>query len=139
MRAAGGSHSPTSSSYAQGIPLLALHPRPDDNDDANDEMAEEKVGHDVENELHSPASNDSRAMGGHAPEKVLKHSHDADMAMKAFVGFEGETLVLDEATNRRLLRKIDLNVMPVLPSWPFHEMREQCLTFWSSCFALFMA
>ena len=119
MRAAGGSHSPASSSYAQGIPLLALHPRPDD----NDEMAEEKVGHDVENELHSPASNDSRGMGGHAPEKVLKHSHDADMAMKAFVGFEGETLVLDEATNRRLLRKIDLNVMPVLLSRAYFEMR----------------
>ena len=130
MRAAGGSHSSASSSHAQGIPLLALHPQfnNDDDEDKDDDdgMADEKVLHDVENKLDSPVSTNSRGMGGHAPEKVLKHSHDADMAMKAFVGFEGETLVLDEATNRRLLRKIDLNVMPVLLSWPFFAIEGAC-------------
>ena len=35
-------------------------------------------------------------------------------AMKAFIGHEGERLVLDEETNRKLLRKIDLNIMPVV-------------------------
>lgn len=45
------------------------------------------------------------------PTKILKHSHDADEAMKAFA--DGEAEVLDEATNRRLLRRIDLHIMPV--------------------------
>lgn len=51
--------------------------------------------------------------GSGALEKVLKHAHDADEAMKAFEGHEGEAIVIDEATNRRLLGKIDLNIMPV--------------------------
>ena len=45
--------------------------------------------------------------------EILKHSHDADEAMKAFMSHEGPVLELDEATNRRLLRKIDWNLMPV--------------------------
>ena len=49
--------------------------------------------------------------GAAPPGQVLKHSHDADEAMKAFA--DGEIEVLDEATNRRLLRKIDLHIMPV--------------------------
>ncbi len=51
---------------------------------------------------------------GAPPSKVLKHSHDADEAMKAFEGHEGQMLVLDEVTNKRLLRMIDLNIMPLL-------------------------
>lgn len=43
---------------------------------------------------------------------IIEHSHDADEAMKAFMGHEGETLLLDDATNKRLLRRIDLNLMP---------------------------
>lgn len=50
---------------------------------------------------------------GEVSEKVLKHAHDADEAMKAFVGHEGEVIRLAEATNKRLLRKIDMNLMPV--------------------------
>ena len=46
------------------------------------------------------------------PAQVVKHATDADEAMKAFEGHDGELLVLDEATNRRLLRKIDLNILP---------------------------
>ena len=44
---------------------------------------------------------------------ILKHSHDADEAMKAFEGQEGR-IEIDEATNRRLLRIIDLRLMPLL-------------------------
>lgn len=51
--------------------------------------------------------------GSGPPERVLKHANDADEAMKAFEGHEGEVLVLDGATNRRLLSKIDRNIMPV--------------------------
>ena len=50
---------------------------------------------------------------GEVPEKILKHSHDADEAMKAFAGHEGEIIQMDDETNRRLLRKIDFNLMPV--------------------------
>lgn len=50
---------------------------------------------------------------GDVPENILKHSHDADEAMKAFAGHEGEVIHIDEETNRRLLRKIDWNLMPV--------------------------
>jgi hypothetical protein len=49
----------------------------------------------------------------------IKHAIDPDEAMKAFEGHEGEVLVLDTATNKRLLRKIDLYLMPVR-SCPLH-------------------
>ena len=55
----------------------------------------------------------SPELTGHASPKIVKHAKDADEAMKAFAGHEGEVLVLDEETNKRLLRKIDLNLMPV--------------------------
>ena len=51
--------------------------------------------------------------GSAVPEKILKHSKDADEAMKAFEGHEGEIIILDEATNKRLLRIIDWNILPV--------------------------
>ncbi|KAI9878358.1 MAG: hypothetical protein M1830_001139 [Pleopsidium flavum] len=51
---------------------------------------------------------------GEVSEKVLKHANDADEAMKAFAGHEGEVIQLDEATNKRLLRRIDMNLMPLL-------------------------
>ena len=47
-------------------------------------------------------------------EKLLEHSHDADEAMKAFAGHEGQVVTLDKATNRRLLRIIDWHLMPIM-------------------------
>ena len=64
----------------------------------------------AEKDGHVP---DSSSVKGKVSEKLLKHSHDADAAMKAFEGFEGETIELTEETNKRLLRKIDLHLMPV--------------------------
>jgi ACS family allantoate permease-like MFS transporter len=46
--------------------------------------------------------------------KIMKHSHDADEAMKAFQGTEGQVITIDEATNRRLLRIIDWHMMPLM-------------------------
>lgn len=46
-------------------------------------------------------------------EGIFHHKIDADEALQAFAGHEGEYVEIDEATNRRLLRKIDLNIMPV--------------------------
>lgn len=50
--------------------------------------------------------------GSIVAEQILLHSHDADVAMKALEGF-GADVEIDEATNKRLLRKIDWNLMPV--------------------------
>lgn len=71
-------------------------------------MSDEKMTSYPEMEKETIAVDD-----GAPPAKVLQHANDADEAMKAFEGHEGEVLVLDEATNKRLLRKIDLNIMPV--------------------------
>jgi len=46
-------------------------------------------------------------------EKILKHSKDGDEALKALALEGGERLVLDKETERRLLRKIDFNLLPV--------------------------
>jgi ACS family allantoate permease-like MFS transporter len=45
-------------------------------------------------------------------EAILKHSNDADEAMKAFAN--GEIVVIDDETNKRLLRQIDWHIMPIL-------------------------
>lgn len=50
---------------------------------------------------------------GAPPAQVVEHVDDADEAMKAFDGHDGQSLILDEATNKRLLRKIDRNILPV--------------------------
>jgi MFS transporter, ACS family, allantoate permease len=47
-----------------------------------------------------------------AAQKVFEHSHDADEAMKAFES--GEIIEIDEATNKRLLRTIDLHLLPLM-------------------------
>ena len=80
-------------------------------------MAEEKVveyPHEKK-EAVTPIELENAAVrsGSGPPETVLKHANDADEAMKAFEGHEGEILVLDGATNKRLLNRIDRNIMPV--------------------------
>lgn len=48
-------------------------------------------------------------------DKLVKHTHtDGDEAMKAFDELQGEAIELDDATNRRLLRRIDLHIMPIM-------------------------
>lgn len=44
---------------------------------------------------------------------LLKHSHDADAAMKAFEGMEGQMVELTEEKSKALLKKIDWHLMPV--------------------------
>ncbi|KAH8695994.1 putative MFS allantoate transporter [Talaromyces proteolyticus] len=50
----------------------------------------------------------------HIDSQIIKHSHDADEALKAFQGIEGQVITVDEATNRRLLRTIDWHLMPIM-------------------------
>ena len=63
-------------------------------------------------------SQDAIRSGSAVPEKILKHSHDADAALKALAGYEGTVIEMDEATNKRLLRKIDMHLMPVSNTIP---------------------
>lgn len=46
--------------------------------------------------------------------KLQKHAHDADEAMKAIGELHGETITIDEETNKRLLRRIDWHIMPIM-------------------------
>ncbi|KAK6430813.1 Allantoate permease [Oleoguttula sp. CCFEE 5521] len=74
----------------------------------------EKRSIDPEVEKGLPAPLADAIRRGSVPEDILKHSHDADEALKAFASHDGQVLQLDEATNRRLLRKIDWNLMPIM-------------------------
>jgi MFS transporter, ACS family, allantoate permease len=60
----------------------------------------------------SPVNLKERRRTSVAAEKILKHSHDADEAMKAFES--GEIIEIDQATNKRLLKIIDQNLMPLM-------------------------
>jgi len=61
------------------------------------------------------APTESRAVG----EEILKHEIDADEALQVVTGQDAVTLQLDADTERRLLRKIDWNLMPVLLRFMF--------------------
>lgn len=69
-------------------------------------MADEKI-----NPFPTIDQTASTTIDGAPPIKHLKHTHDADEALKVFEG--QDVIELDEATNKRLLRKIDANIMPV--------------------------
>lgn len=68
-------------------------------------MSEGKV--EEAEQVQSPLNLDKIEKG-----KLFKHDIDADEALKAVTGADGN-IHIDEETNRRLLRKIDLNLMPV--------------------------
>jgi MFS transporter, ACS family, allantoate permease len=65
----------------------------------------------VEKDLPEPLAEAIKQ--GQVPDKILQHSHDADEALKAFASMEGQVIHLDEATSKRILRKIDFNLIPV--------------------------
>lgn len=77
------------------------------------ESRDEKHSLDPEVEKQLPPQLADAIRSGSVPENILKHSHDADEAMKAFAGHEGQIIDIDEATNKRLLRRIDWNLIPV--------------------------
>jgi ACS family allantoate permease-like MFS transporter len=47
------------------------------------------------------------------PRFIHADVNDGDIALKAFAGHEGETIVMTPEVERALLRKIDWNLMPV--------------------------
>lgn len=66
-------------------------------------MAEEKVS--------PPVTDVEKDASKHVDPTLEKHAHDADEAMKAM---EGESVTIDETTNKRLLRIIDWHLMPIM-------------------------
>lgn len=52
---------------------------------------------------------------GEVINEMLKHANpnDGDEALKAFQGHDGEEIVMTPEMEKKLLRKIDLNLMPV--------------------------
>jgi MFS transporter, ACS family, DAL5 transporter family protein len=48
------------------------------------------------------------------PDGRILNPDDADEAMKAFAGLEGQVITIDAETNRRLLRIIDWHMMPLM-------------------------
>ena len=56
---------------------------------------------------------DKESISATHQETTVHHAQDADEAWKVFAGLDPATIVVDEATNKRLLRKIDLMLMPV--------------------------
>jgi ACS family allantoate permease-like MFS transporter len=78
-------------------------------------MSEKRASIDLEKDSEIPGiTEDDIRSGSVVPEQILKHSHDADEALKAFANHKGPVLHIDEATNKRLLRRIDLHLMPLL-------------------------
>lgn len=67
---------------------------------------------DLEKDLPAPLADAIR--NGSIDKTILQHADDADEALKAFMSHQGEVIELDEATNKRLLRRIDWNLMPVM-------------------------
>jgi len=76
-------------------------------------MDPEKHSLDMEGDRKVPDPLADAFRNGSLDKKILEHSHDADEAMKAFQGAEGQVIEIDAATNKRLLRRIDWNLMPV--------------------------
>jgi ACS family allantoate permease-like MFS transporter len=88
-------------------------------------MADMEKTHDASSEDPEKAMELSRKTTyGEGETKATRFKHadpnDGDEALKAFVGHEGETIVLTPELERKLLRKIDLNLMPVcLAQYPY--------------------
>lgn len=51
---------------------------------------------------------------GYSNKAILKHSDDADEAMKVFADLGDQPIVLTEETNKRLLKIIDWHLMPLM-------------------------
>jgi len=66
---------------------------------------------DAEKELPAPLADAIRNRS--VDKNILQHAGDGDEALKIFMSHPGQVIELDEATNKRLLRKIDWNLMPV--------------------------
>ncbi|KAL8744738.1 MAG: hypothetical protein Q9184_007961, partial [Pyrenodesmia sp. 2 TL-2023] len=90
-------------------------------------MADEKIKHASTPDMENKSTGQDRRRS--VPGKAAKHANDADEAMKAFAGHEGEVLEMDEATGKRLLKKIDLHLMPGKQSQSIDRLPETTLSY----------
>lgn len=82
---------------------------------------------DMEEKVHDVSGQDPEKVAelsrnntyGEGDIRITKFKHtdpkDGDEALKAFEGHDGETIILTPEVERKLLRKIDMNLMPVSP------------------------
>lgn len=75
---------------------------------------EKNTTHDVEKSSPPQDVADAIRSGSVVDGKILEHANDGDEALKAFMEAQGQVIEIDEATNKRLLRKIDWNLMPIM-------------------------
>lgn len=68
----------------------------------------------VEKTVGASTAVDVEQRAKHVDPTLEKHAHDADEAMKAFEDLHGEAIELDQPTNRRLLKTIDWQMMPIM-------------------------
>jgi ACS family allantoate permease-like MFS transporter len=102
-------------------------------------MDPEKHSYDPEGDAKIPEPVADAIRNGSLDKKILEHSNDADEAMKAFQGAEGQVIEIDAATNKRLLRKIDWNLMPVYATVKAYSYMCSLLTISARSCALYMA
>lgn len=88
-------------------------------DDLDMEKGNEKGVQSTEAVVGLAVSKEAIGTGSVDAATVLKHAIDGDEALKAFANHQGTVIHIDEATNKRLLRKIDLHLMPV--RWSFSK------------------
>lgn len=102
---------------------LSSHPPGHQDHDIEKENFEEKKT--VSAIAGLPLVEDAIRNGSVNPETILKHAVDGDEALKAFANYQGSIIHIDEATNKRLLRKIDINLMPVCLEFLFCDFWEK--------------
>lgn len=77
-------------------------------------MADEKNSSPLHSSIEGEAIGKEIGSGlGQITVADVREIKDADEAMRAFADYDGAGEVIDEATSRRLLRKIDMRIMPV--------------------------
>src|SRR5687768_7326756 len=80
-------------------------------------MADEKVhdGSSDDPEKVTEVRTNTTYGNGELKNVMFKHAdpNDADEALKAFAGHDGEIITITPEEEKNLLRKIDLNLMPV--------------------------
>ena len=78
--------------------------------------SDSKSAGDVEKESISPSITAARNESATPGETLKETTRDVDEALKALAAYQGQAVQIDEETSKRLLRKIDWNLMPVCSS-----------------------
>ena len=72
--------------------------------------------------MATPIEKDAYPITINPPKDIINHEIDADDALRVLKDYGEADIVLDAPTNRRLLRRIDLMLMPVRCAPYFEEV-----------------